>query len=110
MVIQNKIKAYPRFVIRQVRNGRIKFDNQYWVPDEPTDRLNEQRFAFGVYVEHYSRSTKRLDMLSLWGSEETYTALTDEEYNTARDKEKLILSPDGYLRQTWWRPVVEAAL
>ena len=102
------MKSYPHFILRTVRNGRIKFDNQWWLPQEPTDRLNGMRFAFGVYVEGcYSHPVKRLDTLCLWGSEEAYKASQSENeelYNAEYEKEKPLLAPDGYLRQYWWNP------
>jgi len=110
----DRTKGYPRFVIRKVHNGHIKFDHQLWIPDEPTDRLNGMRFAFGVYVEgSYSHPIKRLDMLGLWGSEKTYENCTYTEYgdddyklySKLADQDDKLLAPDGYFRQYWWHPV-----
>ena len=64
------------------------------------------RFAFGVYVNGaYTHPVKRLDLLCLWGSEEAYKASDRKAYNEACDREKPLLSPDGYLRQYWWHPM-----
>ena len=99
------MKSYPRFVIRTVRNGQIRFDHQLWIPQEATDRLNGMRFVFGVYVEgSYTNPVKRLDLLCLWGSEAAYKAIDMEEYNREYDNEKQTLAPDGFLRQYWWHP------
>lgn len=107
------MKSYPHFVIRKVRNGCIKFDNQWWIPQEITNRLNGLRFAFGVYVEGcYAHPVKRLDILCLWGSEEAYKAAgevyngaDEESYNRVDEKDTKLLAPDGYLRQYWWHPI-----
>ncbi len=105
-ILVNRVKQYPHFVIRKVHNGYIKFDNQLWEPREATDRLNGMRFAFGVYAEGvYTHPIRRLDLLCLWGSEESYKALDEKAYREARDREYPLLSPDGYLRQYWWHPI-----
>lgn len=102
------MKKYPGFILRTVRDGHIKFDNQWWIPKEPTDRLDGRRFLFGIYVEGcYSHPVKRLDILCLWGSEESHRALQredEEAYNVEYEKEKPFLAPDGFLRQYWWHP------
>ena len=104
------MKKYPGFILRTVRNGRIKFDNQWWIPGEPTNRLNGKRFAFGIYVEGcHSHPVKRLDLLCLWGSEAAYKASCrgdDELYNAEYEKDKLLLAPDGCLCQYWWEPAL----
>jgi len=103
------MKSYPGFIMRKVRDGRIKFDNQWWIPQELTDRLNGMRFAFGVYVEgSHTHPVKRPDILCLWGSEEAYRTSRrgdDEAYLAECEKEKPLLAPDGYLRQHWWHPM-----
>jgi len=108
------MKHYPHFVIRKVCDGRIKFDNQLWEPQEKTDRINGMKFAFGVYVEGvYSHPIKRLDILGLWGSEETYrnsdyAEYGDEDYkiySKLADEDDKLLAPDGFFRQYWWHPV-----
>jgi len=99
------MKSYPHCIIRKVRNGHIKFDNQLWEPREPTDRLDGMRLAFGVYVEGcYSHPMERLDILCLWGSEETYKTTSEKAYLESYDRDKMLLAPDGYLRQYWWHP------
>ena len=108
MSSEDEMKSYPRFVMRTVRNGRIRFDNQWWKPKEPTNRLNGYRFAFGVYVEgSYKKPTKRLDILNLWGTEEAYNSVdkSDDEIEKAWKRNDELLSTDGYLRQEWWEPV-----
>ena len=102
------MKKYPRFILRTVRNGHIKFDNQRWIADEPASRLDGKRFAFSVYVEgYYSHPVKRLDLLYLWGSEASFKASQREDedaFNAEYEKEKPLLAPDGFLRQSWWHP------
>ena len=103
------MKGYPGFIFRTVRNGRIKFDKQFWGPDEPTNRLNGRRFAFGVYVEgRHSSSPKRLDMLCLWGSVKAYKAIriSDEAYSKAFEEDVKLLAPGGYFGQYWWHPLL----
>lgn len=100
------MKGYPRFILRTVRNGRIKFDNAWWQPIESTVRLDGLRFAFGVYVEgKHSSPVRRLDTLCLWGTEKAYNAVNEEAYEKACEEEALLLAPDGYLRQYWWSPI-----
>ena len=114
IIYADQVKSYRHFIIRTVRNGRIKFDHQWWIPEESTERLNGMRFAFGVYVEgYYSHPVKRLDMLGLWGSEECYNSMpydTEdspeyEAYSTLADKDTELLAPDGFFRQYWWHPI-----
>ncbi|KKN76937.1 hypothetical protein LCGC14_0365890 [marine sediment metagenome] len=104
------MKRYPHFILRTVHNGRIRFDNEWWIPQEPTDRLNGIRLAFGIYVEGvHTHPVKRLDILCLWGSEEAYHACQREEdekaFLDADNKSKMLLAPEGFFRQYWWHPV-----
>lgn len=104
------MRSYPGFVLRTVRNGRVRFDHQWWKPDEPTNRLDGKRFAFGVYVEGaYSHPVRRLDILDLWGSEAAYKSVNDDElYQRLCEEDSKLLAPDGYFRQGWWRPMEKA--
>ena len=102
------MKKYPSFVLRRVKSGRIKFDGILWEPQEPTNRLDGLRFAFGVYVEgRLSSPVRRLETLCLWGTERAYRASreSEEAFDRACAEESPLLSPDGYLRQYWWHPV-----
>lgn len=100
------MKKYPHFFIRTVRNGKIRFDKRLWEPQEPTERLDGKRFAFGTYPS----ADGIKDLLCLWGSEAAY-----REIGTTCDNEELIdkhwendyelLAPDGFFRQYWWELV-----
>jgi len=73
-VIKNKPK---RFVIRTIRNGKVKIFNNYYYPinlyKKYDGRLNEMRYAFGLYWKPREDGKWQLeDYVQLWGTEEMY--------------------------------------
>jgi hypothetical protein len=66
------------FVIRTVRNGRVKINGNIYRPDEThmkhDGRLNGKRFAFGLYAG-------KPDLISLWGTEEEYGKPVSVDHN-----------------------------
>ncbi len=73
---------FPNFVVRTVRNGRVKiFGNIYKCPAEPDSggRFEGNRYAFGLYwhiVQSDDEYTYQLiDHVQHWGTEAYYKAL-----------------------------------
>ncbi len=88
-------KPRPKFVLRKVRNGRVKILGNWYSPvvshpnspyprKEYNGELDGMWFAFGLYwtpttgfenVKWYCE-----DFVGLWGTKEMYEAETEEEY------------------------------
>lgn len=90
------MKRYPRFVIRKIRNGRVKiFGRWYYASDqyEKYDgRLDGLRYAFGLY----ERDGVLQDFVYLWGGE--------RQFHTIEDLKEPVpeMLEDGGLPWCWW--------
>ncbi len=66
-----------RFVIRKIKDGRVKIFGKYFYPDDRfmkyDGRLDGMRYAFGLYWTR-TKSGWIIDGINLWGTEEVYKA------------------------------------
>ena len=95
-------------VLRTIRNGRVKINGYWFEPDKKPmcPELEGTRSAFGVYwtgdykMNHFQME----DFVCLWGGEEMFNAINDEDFVQACDEwHKGVTDDDGYLRWAWWR-------
>ena len=81
-----------KFVIRTVKDGKVRVYGKHFAPDKPTpDHFEGQRFAFG----RYKNGDEYLSLLCLWG--------TEAEYKDPGIDEHHIYSADNKLVWHWWR-------
>jgi hypothetical protein len=61
-----------RFVIRTIKNGRVRINGRYFVPDkrylEYDGRLDGMRYAFGLYWSNGEMES----LVECWGTEVNY--------------------------------------
>ena len=87
------------FVIRTIRDGKVKVFCHWFKPREKYQgELDGQRWAFSVY---YTGSVMQ-DTICLWGTEELYNSINDDEkfhelYNSQPNVDK-----DGVIHWNWW--------
>lgn len=98
------------FVIRTVKDGRVKIGNTYFYPEnkyeEYDGRLEGMRFAFGLYAKVYGlsfgggkppvsyRGEEYEPVITLWGTEEEF-----EQKNVAVSPPYAV---NGRLPWMWW--------
>jgi hypothetical protein len=95
------LRELRRFVIRTVRDGRVRINDRLYAPDEEhtvyDGRLEGLTLAFGLY-------RGRPDMVCLWGTEEKYQAVNnDEAYAAACESEPERV--DGAYPWMFWHEV-----
>ncbi len=90
------------FVIRTVKNGRVKINSRFFRPRETYRPYNGEleglRLAFGLYSDALPDKDSKV-FVSLWGTEEEY-------YNP--DELEELSKPyiiDGYHVWMWWGEV-----
>lgn len=80
-------RKYPRFVIRTIKKGRIKIFGKFYYPDnrymEYDGRLDNMRYAFGIYEKYTPDGIIPDDCVSMWGSEKAFRGL--ESPNEGKD-------------------------
>jgi hypothetical protein len=106
-----------KFVLRKIRNGRVKVDGKWFAPDPeygsldkenkviPYDgRLDGQVWLFGTYPNTEPA------LLALWGTKEVYEASKDYDENDPNnsyyrlaDKEPNIIN--GVVQWYFWKEV-----
>ena len=84
---QQKRSQFPRFVIRTVKNGRVKIlGNIYKCPDDPDSngRFEGRRYAFGLYLTIVSDEGGYMYQLDnhveQWGTEDYYKSGDAQAY------------------------------
>jgi hypothetical protein len=94
-------KKGKSFVVRTIRNGRVKIGKKWYYPDakwmEYDGRLDGVRYAFGRYWRRSNRGWKPEPFVYLWGPEHNYHALDSSEW--IED----IQIVHGTMPWTWWR-------
>ena len=93
------------FVIRTIRNGKVKIKGKWFYPygDIPYDgRLDGIAYAFGLYEKH-DNSGGFEDFVEMWGTASYYYAWGDIDKDEWMDK---IPTPhvekDGRVRWDFW--------
>ena len=82
-----------RFVIRTVKDGKVKVYGKHFVPDTPApDHFEGMRFAFG----RYKTGDEYEPYICLWGTEAEYQAHTVDEHEIYCDE-------NNVLKWHWWR-------
>jgi hypothetical protein len=101
----------PRFALRTIRNGAVTIRGVVFRPDEHhlayDGRLDNQRFAFGLYwgpenFNNYGADGWNRVVVCLWGSEAAYRATSDEEHAALWPGPNCI---DGVFAWEWWHAV-----
>jgi hypothetical protein len=101
------------FVIRTVKNGRVKIGKEYFYPEDKfrkyDGRLEGLRIAFGLYKDFGETrhkitycGEKYLDLIYMWGTEAEYTSCSLPEDQWINDSE-LYTAKDGTLPFQIWR-------
>lgn len=86
-----------RSVIRTIRNGKVKVFGHWFSPrEEYHGELDGQRWAFGIYYI----GNMMMDTLYLWGSEDLYHAINDENFSELYYSQDNIR--DGVIHWSWW--------
>jgi len=94
-----EIKHKRRFVIRTIRNGRVKVFNNWFVPREKYHgELDGQRWAFGLYYT----GNMMMDCLALWGTEDLYWTINDDDKFTELYHSQPNVADDGVIHWSWW--------
>jgi len=96
--------AGKKFVIRKVRDGRVKIYGRWFYSETPGPQLEGLRFAFGLYWERQPQGWGLLNYCVLWGTEACYWALDDDAaYDWECKAQKSILQDqEGYLCWEYW--------
>jgi len=93
-----EIKNKKRFVIRTIRNGKVKIFGYWFKPrEEYNGELDGQRWAFGIYRS----GNLMLGIVYLWGTEELYNSIDDLDQYTALYKSLPNLK-NGFFHWSWW--------
>ncbi len=107
----------PKFVLRKIRNGRVKVAGKRFEPSPEcgsldgrvipyTGQLNGQVWLFGRYENHQP------PMLALWGSKEAYEASKNYDPNDPdnafyRASEKAPNIINGVIQWYFWREIAQ---
>lgn len=93
-----------RFVLRKIRNGRVKIGGDWFYPDSQfrqyDGRLDGMVYAFGLYPRHTNALVPNEKIVSLWGREEAYRASYDDFQLLPNGPEVM---EDGSLPWLTWR-------
>jgi hypothetical protein len=99
MIELREIKHKKHFVIRTIRNGRVKVFNNWFAPrEEYHGELDGQRWAFGLYYT----GNRMMDTLYLWGTEDLYWAINDDDKFSELYSWLPNVSDDGVIHWVWW--------
>ena len=91
-----------RFVIRTIRDGKVKVFGYWFKPrEEYHGELDGQRWAFGVYYT----GNLMLDTLALWGTEDLYYAINDDDEFSRLYNSQPNVSSDGTIHWSWWEVI-----
>lgn len=82
--MDNPILKYKKnFVIRTIKNGRVKIHGRYYYPnnvyEEYDGRLDSMRYAFGLYYIYLEEGYELQPYAQLWGTEEMYKAVNEDQ-------------------------------
>jgi hypothetical protein len=81
------MKKIPRFVIRTIKDGRVKVFGRTYRADTTymfyDGRLENIRYVFGIYKKYVEGKVEPDNIIVLWGSEKAYRGL--EEPNAGPD-------------------------
>lgn len=96
-----------RFVIRTIRNGRVRIAGREYAPSgkhEYDGRLDGMRYAFGVYPDD-------VPLIGLWGTEAAYLATRRNAPREAQERYERgeldgpEVADDGSLPWYFWQEV-----
>ena len=88
-----------RFVIRTVKDGKVKVYGEYFVAKRPIpSHFEGLRFAFG----RYKTGDEYLPLLNLWGTEAEF-----KDHNI--DEHQIYCDDEGFLMWQWWKPIGDPA-
>jgi len=98
-----EINHRKNFVIRTIRDGKVKVFGHWFKPkEEYSGELDGQRWAFGIYYT----GDIMMDTLYLWGTEDLHRALNDnkDEFSRLYNLQPNVTS-DGIIHWTWWEVI-----
>lgn len=93
-----KMRKYPRFVTRKIKDGRVKIYGRWFKPEEKWQkydgRLDGMKYAFGLYLDAKGNIE---DFVYMWGTEEAYR-YNGDDFKGAQPE----IMPDGGLPWSGW--------
>ena len=97
-----EINHKKNFVIRTIKNGKVKVFNNWFKPrEEYHGELDGQRWAFGIYYT----GNLMMNTLYLWGTKALYESVNeDDEYSRQWGLQPNV-STDGVIHWTWWEVI-----